>query len=177
MAKPKYLYHGSRAKIDILVPRKPNDTHPDHCKKGVYASGNKLIAIVHGIAPMDSGCFGERGCHVGCFVWGWPNSKSHKYSYLHVLDAKDFEHNVRNEWISKKQIKPIRIEAYRISEMGYLWRKSNKKELKEFLEDRPVWRIPKKEKMEKLKLLKNNFPKPFKIWEGGKWHYDKTTNK
>lgn len=167
--KPKYLYHGSRSKIDVLEPRKPNDTHPDHCKKGVYAGDKKINAIAHGIAASHARGFGERGFPVNCFVSGWPNSKTHKYSYVHILDSKDFEHNVRGEWISKKTVKPVKIEAYKISELGHLWRKSNEKELQEFLKDRPSWKVPEPERKEKTKLIRKIKIKPYKIWQGGKW--------
>jgi hypothetical protein len=164
MKKPKFIYHGSRKKIDWLKPRKPNDTHPDHCIKAVYATSNKLQAISHGISSKNSRCFGERGNHVACFVSGWPNKKTHKYSYLHVLDSKDFEHNIRNEWIAKKEVRPIRIEAYKIEDLDMLWRKSSEEELNEFLKDRPSWKIPKKENLEKKKLLKKNPLRAYKIW-------------
>ncbi len=83
MKKPKFLYHGSRNKIHLLGPRKPNDPHPDHSKKGVYATSDRLLAISHGIASKNSRCFNEKGNPVACFVSGWPNKKTHKYpSYI-----------------------------------------------------------------------------------------------
>jgi hypothetical protein len=146
MKKPKYLYHGSRNAIKVLEPRKPDDPDPQLSKKAVYASSGKLGAIAHGIASAKSECFGERGNPIDCFVKGWPTKKTHKYSYVHILDSKDFKHNVKNEWIATKKVKPVRIEKYVIKDLKHLWRKSSKKELKEFLKDRDAWRIPKAER-------------------------------
>lgn len=152
MKKPKYLFHGSRDKIKILEPRKPTDIHPDHCKKAVYATDSKLDAISHGIATKRSKCFRERGNPILCIIAGPPSKHTHKYSYLHILDPKDFKHNVRNEWITTKKVRPIKIIAYPIKKLEFLWRKSNYKELKEFLKDRNKWKIPKKENIGKQKI-------------------------
>ncbi len=86
-------------------------------------------------------------------------------SILHILDSKDFKHNVRTEWISIKEVKPLRIEAYKISDLNFLWRKSNEEELKEFLKDRSSWEIPKREKNKIERILKKKKLKAFKTWE------------
>ena len=150
--KMKYLYHGSRLKLKTLKPQQPSDTHPDHGKFALYATPQKIGAIVHGIAPKPTECFGERGSLILSFVSGWPTRKTHKYSYVYTLDQKDFKHNVRDEWIAKKEVKPLKIERWKVSDLKGFWRKSNRTELKEFLKDRPGWKMPEKDQKTKEEI-------------------------
>jgi|APSaa5957512622_1039677.scaffolds.fasta_scaffold11850_2 hypothetical protein len=152
MKKPKYLYHGSRLKLDILKPQQPSDNHPDHGKFAIYATDKKIGAIIHGVAPKPTECFGERNSLILSFVSGWPTSKTHKYSYVYTLKAKDFKHNVRGEWIATKQVKPIKIEKYKVSDLKGFWRKSNRAELREFLNNRPGWKMPQRDQKTKKEI-------------------------
>jgi|APSaa5957512535_1039671.scaffolds.fasta_scaffold151866_2 hypothetical protein len=138
----KYLYHGSGKKMEILEPRKPDDSDPSHSKKGVYATSSKKSALgFSAIRSTKTSAFRERKTGMMNVVSGKPDEKA--TVYLHVLDADDFSRNHKDEFIATKKIKPIRIEEYKVKDLGHLWRKSNKKELKEFLEDRENWRVPK----------------------------------
>jgi hypothetical protein len=149
---PKDLYHGSRLKLEILKPQQPSDNHPDHGKFATYATQKKIEAVIHGIAPKPTECFGERRSLILSFVSGWPTRKTHKYSYVYTLDPKDFKHNVRDEWIAKKPVKPIKVERWKVSGLRKFWRKSNRTELKEYLEDRPGWKMPKKDQKPKKEI-------------------------
>jgi hypothetical protein len=136
--KTKYLYHGSNKKIEILEPRKPDDPDPKHSKKGVYATSLKKVAL--GMAAVRSAkvsAFKNRKTHQMNIVEGKPDMKA--IVYLHILDSKDFKQNYKDEWIAIKKVKPVNIGEYKVSELKHLWRKSNKKELKEFLKDRDEW--------------------------------------
>jgi hypothetical protein len=138
----KYLYHGSNVKMDLLEPKKPTDKDSSHSKKAVYATSNKKIAL--GFAVVHSrkiSAFKDRKTGIMNIVKGRPKKKA--TVYLHVLDAKDFVRNKKDEFISTKKVKPIKIKEYKVGDLSELWRKSNKKELKEFLKDRNAWRIPK----------------------------------
>ena len=141
MKKPKYLYHGSGKKIKVLEPRKPTDSDPMHSKKGVYATSLKKVAL--GMAAARSAktsAFKNRKTHVINIIEGWPDLKA--TVYLHILDPKDFKQNHKDEYLSMKKVKPIKIEEHKVSDLKHLWRKSSKKELKEFLKDREAWRAP-----------------------------------
>jgi hypothetical protein len=138
MKKPKYLYHGSGKRIEVLEPKKPDDTDPRHSKKGVYATDIKKIAL--GMAATRSSktsAFKNRKTHIINIVEGWPDMKASVY--LHILDPKDFKLNAKNEYLATRKVKPIKIVEYKVKDLKHLLRKSNKRELKEFLKDRDNW--------------------------------------
>jgi len=140
--KPKYVYHGSSKKIKILEPRKPDDSDPTNSKRAVYATSNKDYAL--GMAAMRSAPgvsgFANRKTGQQNVIEGWPNEKA--VVYLHILDAKDFKRNRGDQYICEKKINPVKIEKFKVGDLKHLWRKSSKKELKEFLKDRDGWKAP-----------------------------------
>lgn len=136
MKKPKFLYHGSRNRIEVLKPRLPPKDMPHNSKKGVYATDNKNYALGMGLASKNSEAFRSRKTSQINFIKGPPR---HKYVYLHVVDSKDFKKSFRDEYVATKAIKPVKIMRFEVAELGHLWRKSSKKELKEFLKDRDNW--------------------------------------
>jgi hypothetical protein len=143
MAKPKYLYHGSAKKLEALEPQKPYFDLKENSMKAVFATDSKNYAL--GMAAMSSGkvsSFRNHKTHQMNIVEGKPNLKS--IVYLYFLNPKDFKQNIKNEYVSLKKVLPVKIEKYNVFELKHLWRKSNKKELAEFLKDRENW-IPKNE--------------------------------
>jgi len=141
MKKPKYLYHGSGKKLKTLSPLKPDDTDPVHNKKGVYTTSSKKDALGFcAIRSAKTNCFRCRNTGMMNVVEGWPDLT--KTVYLHILDSKDFEHNKGTEWICPHKVKPIKIVEYKVSDLQHLWRKSSKREMKEYLKDRDAWRAP-----------------------------------
>lgn len=46
MKKPKFLYHGSGKRLEVLEPRQPTGHNPGHDRKGVYATDLKDIKRV-----------------------------------------------------------------------------------------------------------------------------------
>lgn len=138
----RYLYHGSGIKMDILEPRKPDDSDPLHSEKGVYATSSKKSALGFCVVrSAKTSAFRERKTGMMNVVSGKPNEKA--IVYLHILNPKNFKKNHKDEYVATKKIKPIKIEEYKVSDLKHLWRKSNKKELKDFLNDREGWRVPK----------------------------------
>jgi hypothetical protein len=139
--KPRVLYHGSNKKIIILKPRQPSFDIKENSMKAVFATSNKNTAIAMGLTTQKgSESFGSHDKVCINFVKGYPKMK---YIYLHYLNSKDFKHNRGEEYISTKEVKPFKIEKYNVSDLSHLWRKSNKKELKEFLKNRDNWKTPK----------------------------------
>ena len=136
--KHKILYHGSSKKIVILKPKQPFLDLKENSMKAVFATSNKKYAIAMGLtAQKGSSSFGSRDKLMINFVIGYPKME---YVYLHYLNPKDFKLNKGNEYISTKEVKPFKIERYNVSDLSHLWRKSNNKELKEFLKDRDKWK-------------------------------------
>jgi hypothetical protein len=140
--KPRILYHGSNKKISILKPRQPSLDLKENSMKAIFATSNKNLAIAMGLtAQKGTESFGSRDKLMINFVKGYPKMK---YVYLHYLKFKDFKLNRGEEYISTKEVKPYKIKKYKVPELTHLWRKSNKKELKEFLKNRDRWKTPKK---------------------------------
>jgi hypothetical protein len=135
--KPRVLYHGSNKKINILEPREPHFDIKENSMKAVFATSNKNLAIGMCLtAQKGSSSFATCNSHSQAminFVKGYPKMK---YVYLHYLNSNDFKVNKGDEYISRKEVKPFKIEKYNVSDLGHLWKKSNKKELKEFLKNR-----------------------------------------
>jgi hypothetical protein len=142
MKIPRILYHGSNKKINVLKPREPSYDLKENSMKAVFATSNKNLAIAMGLtAQKGSESFGSRDKLMINFVKGYPKMK---YVYLHYLNSKDFRHNRGKEYISTKEVKPFKIEKYKVSELSHIWRKSNKKELTAFLKNRTKWKTPKR---------------------------------
>lgn len=139
MKKPKFLYHCSTKKIDELVPRKPSSFDlPENSIKAVYATPNKNRALGVGGLSKQKYCASFRGNDKIHFYRGEPKMR---YIYLHYLSPKTFREIMPELWASEVPVKPFKIERYNVSDLGHLWVKSNKKELKEFLKDRQKWRL------------------------------------
>jgi hypothetical protein len=142
MINPKILYHGSNKKIKELLPRKPSQDLPENSMKAVFATSNKRGAIAMGLTAgkNTSSFMGNKKIN---FVKGKPRMK---YVYLHYLNSKPFKKNRGEEYISYEKVKPFKIKKYPVSKLSYLWRKSNEKELREFLNNRKKWRKENKDK-------------------------------
>lgn len=135
------LYHGTNRKLKILEPKKPAYDLKENSMKAVFATDNKKLALAMALTcQKGSESFGSHDCVKINFVKSYPKMK---YVYLYYLNSKDFVKNKRREYISIKKIIPIKVERYKVSELNSLWRKSNKKELKDFLKNREKWRTPK----------------------------------
>jgi len=138
--KPKVLYHGSNKKIKVLELRQPFFDLKENSMKAVFATKNKEFALAMGLTSQkNSSSFRSRNKILINFVQGQPKMK---YVYLHYIKSDKFRNNGDEEYISTKKVKPFKIEKYKVSDLNYLWRKSNKKELKEFLKNRDKWHTP-----------------------------------
>lgn len=133
---PKILYHGSNKKIKELIPKKPDADLPENSIKAIYATDNKNYALGMSLTSQK-GTESFKGNKKINFIKGEPKMK---HIYLHYLKPNNFKYNVKDEYISLIPVKPYKIEKYKVSELGHLWRKSSREELKEFLKDRKKWR-------------------------------------
>jgi len=140
--KPKYLYHGSPNKLigDSLMPSKGDDSkdRPENNQLGVYAIDTKEIAIAMAIIS-SKGVIGaglddyRPGKAPGIIHIGKPQKK---YVYLYTLSPKGFKRtpSTKGQWISKKPVKPIKIEKLNIKDYKHLIRYSKKDEAKKWKE-------------------------------------------
>jgi hypothetical protein len=138
--KPKILYHGSNRRIRVLIPKEPFVDLKENSMKAIFATSNKDLAIAMGLTNQkNSVSFCSRNKVLMNFVKGIPKMK---YVYLHYLKSRDFKHNRNDEYISIVKVKPFKTEKFAVKDLGYLWRKSDKMELKQFLKDRNKWNAP-----------------------------------
>ena len=109
--------------------------------KAVFATDIKDVAIMMGMSNQKGAVsFANRDTTMLNFVRSYPKMK---HIYLHYLKTDKFEKHLGHEWVSYSNVKPFKIERFKVSELRHLWRKSSKKELKEYLKNRNLWRAPK----------------------------------
>ena len=144
----KYLYHGSTKLIKgKLIPNRAKDLekNPENMIIGVYATDIKEVAIAMAIISLD-GVIGasllnyKKGRAIGKIYLGWPKRK---YVYLYTLPSDSFRKSkgIKNQYVSTKPVKPIKIEKIIVKNYIHLVEKSTKKETLNWC---------KKYKMEKL---------------------------
>lgn len=140
MKKPKFLYHGSPNKLigKKLMPSKGDDSkdRPENNQLGVYATDVKEIAIAMAIvsskgiigAGLDDYKIGKAPgiIHIG--------KLKQKYVYLYILSPKEFKPtpSIKGQWISKKSVKPLKIEKLKVGDYKHLIRYSKKDEAKKW---------------------------------------------
>jgi len=139
---PKFLYHGSPNKLigKNLMPSKGDDSkdRPENNQLGVYATNVKEIAIAMAIVS-SRGIIGaglddyKIGKAPGIIHIGKPKQK---YIYLYTLSSKGFKPtpSIKGQWISKKFVKPIKIEKINIEDYEHLIRYSKKDEREKWKE-------------------------------------------
>ncbi|MBI5803271.1 hypothetical protein HY448_01140 [Candidatus Pacearchaeota archaeon] len=136
--KPKFVYHGSAQKINgKLIPKKAKDLRKDvnNSQMGIYASSYINEAIAMGIlkSPGIKGGSISRGKFDGtpaidAVMYG--GAPKQKYFYLYTLSSKTFN-NIPKEsfqFVSSKQVKPIKIEKLLVKKYLHLIRKATKME-------------------------------------------------
>jgi len=133
MVKIRYLYHGSPKKLsgEKLIPKKPHDLEKktENLYRGIYATNIKGIAIAMAIISCKgvlcaSLSFNKKP--FGIIYDGWPKQK---YFYLYILSSNNFKRTSQTaQWVSKKPVKPFKIEKLAVKDYLYLIRKATKKE-------------------------------------------------
>lgn len=134
--KIKFLYHGTprRIKTKFLIPKKPQDLEnkKENTIKAVYATYIKNSAIAMAIISAKGVISGTLNYRKKSVVYeGWPKQK---YVYLYTLPSESFSRSSKksSQWISKKPVKPTKIEKLKIKDYLHLIRKATKKEVAGF---------------------------------------------
>jgi hypothetical protein len=113
MDKPKYLYHGSRHKVDILKPQQAYGS-PDEkgAEYGIYAyeDRNMVIPFSLTIQPFDNGSMAiyvdDDTSHVTIAAGILDDDAS---GYIYKIPSEYFEKIDDKQWLSKKEVAPIEI--------------------------------------------------------------------
>ena len=137
--RPKVLYHGSPRKLrgGMITPKLAKGLGGKHERlKGVYATHVGLAAILMAIisdknVKLSSLNLGNK--KEGLIHKGWPKRK---YVYLYYLQPKNFKNTPKGswQWISKKEVKPIKTEKIKVEDYMHLIRRPTQKEKKRIKE-------------------------------------------
>ena len=134
--KPKYLWHGSTVKYEILKLSQARDVsgHPAGNKKAVYATDRKLNAIQFGMVDKKYKKFGDFRTKpmIMVIISGW--IRTGKKLYLHKLSSRGFKEQPKgsHQWVKEKEAKPLEIIELNVNDYKHLCRKANKKDIEYF---------------------------------------------
>lgn len=117
MNKPKFLYHGSRYKLDIIKPHQayglPDEKGNEY---GIYAYEKYEMAIPFSltIKPFENGSlniyFSDETSDVTIYEGIWDETA---VGYIYKLPSDTFEKLDELQWLSKKEVIPIECKVYR----------------------------------------------------------------
>jgi outer membrane lipoprotein-sorting protein len=113
MNKPKFLYHGSRYKVEILRPQQaygsPDEKGDEY---GIYAYENKNMAVPFSltIKPFENGSMAiyvdDDTSHVTISVG---TIDDNAIGYIYKVSSKSFEKLDERQWLSKEEVTPIEM--------------------------------------------------------------------
>ena len=135
MRKPRYLYHGSSKRVNILMPQLADDWRFEAGRHfGVYATSNRDLALAFalGCVPDETGtCHRiirekDRKPFKMTFVRGHPKFGSK--GYLYKLSSRGFHHVGGDQWVCENPVKPIKITEINVSDYLHLIRYATLKE-------------------------------------------------
>lgn len=135
MKKIKYLYHGSLKKLKgEMIPFIPQDVGKvkNNIIKGVYATNKKNVAIAMALIKPKGIAASLYFKPPKAIVYrGWPRRK---YFYLYTLPRDSFKESPKGsgQWVSRKPIKPIKVERLEVRNYLNLLKKATKKQKEEF---------------------------------------------
>lgn len=134
--RPKYLWHGSIHKHEVLEPSKALDLsgHADSNRKGVYATDIKELAIEFGLADKKVPKFADYSKNPVQLVLIEGDIRKGKQFYLHKLQNRNFKEMPKNshQWVSFKPVKPIEIQKLKVDDYSHLARKANKNDKEKY---------------------------------------------
>jgi hypothetical protein len=111
--KPKYLYHGSRYKVDILKPQQAKgspEENGDEC--GIYAYENKNMVIPFSLTinPFENGSMAiyvdDETSHVTISA-GILEDKA--IGYIYKVPSELFAKIDNKQWLSKVEVIPLEV--------------------------------------------------------------------
>ena len=123
------IYHGSSRKLKVLRPRQATGIKKAKDRQiAVYATHKKERAIVITLIHLKGirGGFELRKINkeVGGIIYGgWPTQKDF---YLYELPKKTFSKIDSWQWISKEEVRPLKVERLEVKDYLYLLKKGSK---------------------------------------------------
>jgi len=136
--KPKYLYHGSSERVDVLLPHQAEDfLNPAGSQYGVWATSNRDIALAFalGAVPDETGAVTRimRPQDLDpvkmVYVQGHPNFGGK--GYLYTVSSDRFEHVAGEVWICREPVTPLEILEINVDDYLHLFRYATEEEKRE----------------------------------------------
>ena len=123
--KPKTLYHGSQAFLEVLEPRPARGKGPEHDQLcAVYASHERIFAILFAL-PIMPDENGNLSWQVDDFDPKRPRAVIHagrldlsRPGFLYTVAAEGFEAVDELQWVSYQPVRPVGWEV--IEPQAYL---------------------------------------------------------
>ncbi len=125
--KPKYLYHGSDERLDVLVPHQAEDSlNEAGSQYGVFATSNRDVASAFalGAVPDEAGCVTRVICSLNpvqmIFIQGRPNLGGK--GYLYTVSSEGFEQVDELQWVCRESVKPLEVLEINVDDYSHLYR-------------------------------------------------------
>lgn len=109
--KPKYLYHGSQYKLDILMPQQAVGARDIDSMKAIYAAGtmDEVIPFALPIRWYPDSPDGKRDfeCHDGKVFLKYGSLDLDGVGYVYKVKADSFQKIDEWQWISQESCDPV----------------------------------------------------------------------
>lgn len=120
--KPKYLYHGSQYKLDILTPQQAAGERETDSLRAIYAAGtmDEVIPFALPIRWYPDSPEGKRDfeCRDGKILLKYGSLDPDGVGYVYKVRADTFEKIDEWQWVSQESCSPV--EVTQIQAMDYL---------------------------------------------------------
>lgn len=117
MNKPRYLYHGTREKLDLLEPTQGVGYGKADNEHGVYAVSEQELAIPFAISyrPRGKGAFFsvETSKRPPRIVLKDTDIDWSQVGYVYKVKSETFEKIDSEQWLSKAPVEPVEVEEIR----------------------------------------------------------------
>lgn len=127
MKKPRFLYHGSSERVDVLMPQQAQDwRHKEGSENGIYATSSRNVALAFalGAVPGETGSVSRvMGGHNPVkmvFVEGHP--KFGDKGYLYTVSSEGFEYLGGTAWMNREPVTPMEVLEIKVDDYLHLFR-------------------------------------------------------
>ncbi len=124
--KPKYLYHGSDERVDVLVPHQAEDSlNEAGSQYGVFATSNRDVALAFalGAVPDEAGRVTRVIRSLNpvkmIFIQGRPNLGGR--GYLYKMSSEGFEQVDELQWVCRESVKPLEVLEINVDDYPHLY--------------------------------------------------------
>ncbi|MBI2044464.1 hypothetical protein HYT23_00235 [Candidatus Pacearchaeota archaeon] len=132
--KIKYVYHGSSKKLNILKTKRAKGGILKDKLNGVYATHEMKSAIMMGLLSgkgIKGSSFHETNNKMHGIIYR--GGLKNRVFYVYFLSPKTFKKIDSWQWVSKEEVKPIKVKKLFIKDYKSWIRKATKEEKERWL--------------------------------------------